>query len=365
LPLLHSLITLQGYDNQLRYLLIQLSCYTVIISSISLFNNLLLMYIITGIFIWFTFSASWRRRADNQQLKKHYAILPSVAILMISLLTLVVGNTLLLSLLIIPCFISWPLLISPASERRNYILGYAGGIDLSAYIEPQTSHTSRVEPVISTNHDDSILSLSSYPSSAQSSTNYVEPQSPTAQPLTQLFNRLVNLFSRSTKFTIAKHALVFIIGCMLTTIFFVSTTQLTNTESKPVENSASTITTRNPLVMPSGFTLLMTTHNGLVLKWPSKQTTAKAGQLWSQKNAEGQKNCQLIEFNGHQSIRTLSVSLDSNQYYNAIFSPLDTSALLQSIAFKRSFTLCGYTFSLTGSQAALGKNQHYAGYIRY
>jgi hypothetical protein len=49
----------------------------------------------------------------------------------------------------------------------------------------------------------------------------------------------------------------------------------------------------------------------------------------------------------------------------ADFSPLDTQQLIQLIAFKRSFNLCDYDFSLKGSQAALGKHHAYAPYVEY
>ncbi|MCW9017762.1 MAG: hypothetical protein OQJ89_12400, partial [Kangiellaceae bacterium] len=49
--------------------------------------------------------------------------------------------------------------------------------------------------------------------------------------------------------------------------------------------------------------------------------------------------------------------------YYADFSPVDTKALIEAIAKRDRFKLCGYEFSLKGTQAKLMVKKKYAEYL--
>ena len=119
----------------------------------------------------------------------------------------------------------------------------------------------------------------------------------------------------------------------------------------------------SPLDLPDNFTLMLSEHSGIIINWQADTTNEI--ELWDIHKAQGDKNCQEIVFNDGEKIRTINVMVEGGNDYFANFSPLDTKALLQSIAFRGNFSLCGYKFSLKGSQAALGKHSDYADIIDY
>ena len=115
------------------------------------------------------------------------------------------------------------------------------------------------------------------------------------------------------------------------------------------------------LAMPDNFALYLTPHQGILLHWQADNVTS--GQLWSQLTAKGDKSCQIINFNKGNDFRPLSIEVEANTEYFASFSPLDSQALIQALAFQGSFSLCGYDFSLKGSQSVLGKHNSYAAFL--
>ena len=103
-------------------------------------------------------------------------------------------------------------------------------------------------------------------------------------------------------------------------------------------------------------------QKALVVHWQAD--VVDNNEFWTLGTAIGDKSCKAIEFNNELPIRTLKVSTENNGFY-AYFSPLDTKALIKNIAFKNNFALCGYKFSLKGSQAALGKSAFYSPLVEY
>jgi hypothetical protein len=119
----------------------------------------------------------------------------------------------------------------------------------------------------------------------------------------------------------------------------------------------------NKVSMPDNFDLMTSENEGVILSWQAELVNDK--EIWSLASAKGDKSCQSINFTKGDTIRPYSVSVENGSQYFASFSPLDTKILLKNIAFKGKFTLCGFTFSLKGSQATLGKNSYYANIIEY
>jgi hypothetical protein len=120
--------------------------------------------------------------------------------------------------------------------------------------------------------------------------------------------------------------------------------------------------------MPDAFSLYLSPYKGLIISWQADEVNN--GTLWSQVDVQGDKSCNNIAFsprksNKQNTFRTLNVTVEETTNYYASFSPLDTKELIQSLAFRGKFSLCGYSFSLKGSQSALGKNKHYAEWVDY
>ena len=69
-----------------------------------------------------------------------------------------------------------------------------------------------------------------------------------------------------------------------------------------------------------------------------------------------------IEFNNGDKVRTITVVAEDAGSYYANFSPLDTQKVITSLAKRNKFSLCGYNFSLKGSQRTLNSQQVYSDY---
>ena len=134
-------------------------------------------------------------------------------------------------------------------------------------------------------------------------------------------------------------------------------------QTTKIQNQASNIFSNKGqlLAMPDNFNLYLSTFQGIIIHWQADQV--ESGELWSQATATGDESCQAIKFNKGSSLRPLNVLVENGSDYYASFSPMDSKELVRALAFRGKFSLCGYSFSLKGSQAALGKNNNYAHYL--
>ena len=119
----------------------------------------------------------------------------------------------------------------------------------------------------------------------------------------------------------------------------------------------------HPVSLPDNFTILLSEHRAVIINWQADETQDQ--EIWQLTSAQGDTSCQSINFNNGDEIRTTSVVVEDGSNYFANFSPLDTKKIIKNIAFRGKFTLCDYTFSLKGSQAALGKHPVYAEIVEY
>ncbi|MCG9748251.1 hypothetical protein [Shewanella sp. Isolate8] len=114
------------------------------------------------------------------------------------------------------------------------------------------------------------------------------------------------------------------------------------------------------VAMPDGFKVQLE-GKVLMLSWLGER--GEPGTLWSLASAEGDSSCKNLTFNNGVSYRPMTVSLLADTSTQARFSPLDTPAIINDIAMRGSLTLCGYEFSLKGSQAALAKEPAFRPYL--
>ena len=134
--------------------------------------------------------------------------------------------------------------------------------------------------------------------------------------------------------------------------------------NQPLEvEQVSEVIRSYPVTLPDNFTVMLSEHKGIIINWQAEQS--KESNYWTLETAQGDRSCVDLSFNNGDKVRTMSVLVEQGNEYFAQFSPLDTQQIIKNIAFRGSFSLCGYTFSLKGSQAALGKNKIYAELIEY
>ncbi|WP_394230286.1 hypothetical protein [Shewanella colwelliana] len=112
--------------------------------------------------------------------------------------------------------------------------------------------------------------------------------------------------------------------------------------------------------MPDGFKVMLD-GDALLISWLGERGEPEL--IWSIATAKGDVSCRNITFNNGAQYRPLEVHLMADSSTLARFSPLDTQAIVNDIAMRGSLTLCGYEFSLKGSQAALSKQAAFRPYL--
>jgi len=113
----------------------------------------------------------------------------------------------------------------------------------------------------------------------------------------------------------------------------------------------------NKIEMPDSFWVMLDQNDALTIGWQGDYQ--KDGEIWSALTAKGDKDCFEINFTIRDEYRAMRVAVKNQGDYYADFSPVDTKKLIQSIANRDKFKLCGYEFSLKGTQAKLRNNKKY------
>ncbi|MGI2170074.1 hypothetical protein ACROAE_07750 [Shewanella sp. MF05960] len=114
--------------------------------------------------------------------------------------------------------------------------------------------------------------------------------------------------------------------------------------------------TRQMVKLPDGFWLALE-GDVLILRWLGDAGDAQ--NLWRLASAVGDKTCANLEFNDGSQFRPMTVDLVADGATEARFTPLDKSVMVNHVALRGNFKLCGYEFSLKGSQAALMQNAQF------
>lgn len=114
--------------------------------------------------------------------------------------------------------------------------------------------------------------------------------------------------------------------------------------------------TRQIVKLPDGFWLALE-GDVLILRWLGDAGDAQ--NLWRLASAVGDKSCAYLEFNDGSQFRPMTVDLVADGATEARFTPLDKSVMVNHVALRGNFKLCGYEFSLKGSQAALMQNPQF------
>ncbi|QYJ85871.1 DUF805 domain-containing protein [Shewanella mesophila] len=135
---------------------------------------------------------------------------------------------------------------------------------------------------------------------------------------------------------------------------------VTAEQEAPIEPQSEVNSDIKTVVMPDGFNVLLE-GDVLQLSWLGER--GEPGLIWSLATAKGDKSCQNLTFNNDAQYRPIEVRLTATTATVARFSPLDTRAILNDIAMRGSLKLCGYQFSLKGSQAALAKEPAFRPYL--
>ncbi|QDP00526.1 hypothetical protein [Thalassotalea sp. PS06] len=254
----------------------------------------------------------------------------------------------------------------PAKDHQFYTLGYKGPVDLSTFAKPVKVTTkplnARVEPVLFGGANASANPYNDAPYSAHGD-EYANRKANEQAQLSEFAKWRQELHAWFSQHKKLSGSLASAMSLVVVTLM--AWPYLPTADQQPSEATqlmmpvlASTTTERNHrLEMPDDFYLMMSEHDGLVIHW--KADIQRDGEIWSLLSAKGDDTCQFIEFNNGDKIRPFNVSVENGGDYYANFSPLDTSLLVNSLAKRGNFGLCGYNFSLKGSQKALHSHPVY------
>ena len=369
---IQSLFCWQGFDNRQRFILIVLASLFFFSTLSAIFSNSILFSTITLFLCSVICFATTKRRQNDAQFDKKWLMAATGSLIVTGLIIVLLGNGMSYWLLLLPIGLSALLLTYPSKNSRHYVLGYSGPINLSEFKKTMkkspSRNSQRVEPTIN--------SIDVNPSNAFSYANNVENSTSTTyednthsnshnsnkeQGLEFAESLRLTLFSKiNTRLTIAVTLSFFVLVLCIFALFSDDTVDENLVEEKALPEKIMTF--EHKLTLPDNFSIMFNHQKALVVHWQAD--VVDNDKFWTLSTALGDKSCKAIEFNNELPIRTLKVSTENNGFY-ATFSPLDTKALIKNIAFKNNFALCGYKFSLKGSQAALGKSAFYSPSVEY
>ncbi len=355
-PLFQSLCCRVGYDNRFRFAIILILSHIFFILFSATFAGSNTISLITLLIANCAILFSTKRRLADSQLNKNWLLPPSLSFLLIGLIIIFTANQTFYWLTLLSLSVASVLLTYPSTQKKRYIYGYNGPVDLSE--QYKSNHNRRIEPTLVGGQQTNFEA---------SNHNQNEYQSPPSDELVDEKAQQKDLGELIREQLLGRKNAMLTVGGIVTVIVLamIMTTIISQAPAEPVTNKKDNnvaeiedATLANSLTLPDDFTLMTTSYDGLVINWQADETTTTT--LWNIRQAQGDKSCQAIKFNDGDTQRTTKVTVANTDDYFAEFSPLDTQKIINNIAARGSFTLCGYSFSLKGSQAVLGKHPFYA-----
>ncbi|MFT5297909.1 MAG: uncharacterized membrane protein YhaH (DUF805 family) [Colwellia sp.] len=319
-----------------------------------------------------TYLAATRRRLNDAHLHNSWILAPAGSFLVTGFFIVFTGYNSSYWLLLIPLLMMVVLLTYPTKSQRRYILGYHGPVNLSDFQQLKKTNSrnnQRIEPTMnSVNINQSSNKKNDYSPLADNSPNtpsttHANHFSDSSQDKVELAEsiRLALFSKKNSQLTIALISFLLVLAFIIS-MLFAKPTPAENPVGHTSEIQKIVKEFQHQITLPDNFSIMIAADNAIVIQWQA--SVEDNLNVWALGTAQGDKSCKSIEFTKEEMIRTYSVSTLDNKYY-AYFSPLDTKALIKNIAFKNKFSLCGYNFSLKGSQARLGKSPFYANSIEY
>jgi hypothetical protein len=376
-PFLQAVFCLKGFDDRNRFFATSIFTILGFIFCSAILSNYLVVSFVILFILTLVLTCSAKRRLHDAKLNKNWQLVPGGLLLLTGILSLLLESTGSYYLLILPLLSIALLLTYPSkktNKKANYILGYFGPVDLSEYKQKPVAiktPNQRIEPTLAA--EGANEQLYSYETIAEQSItpdHTFDDEIDSKQADIGELIRLKFLGNRKIQLgLIASVTLIFLGVLVNSTISAIPTEQnITNKselhEPQVLDSSASaTILTNKDhlLAMPDNFNLYLSEYQGVIIHWQADEVAN--GELWSQLSTKGDESCQSIKFNKGSSIRPLSVLVENGNEYFASFSPIDSSELIKALAFRGKFSLCGYSFSLKGTQAVLGKHSQYAPFL--
>lgn len=377
MPFLQAVFCLKGFDDRSRFFTTSIIAILGFTFCSAIFSNYLAVCFTILLILTLVLTCSTKRRLHDAKLNKNWQLVPGGLLLLTGVLSLFIENSGSYYLLILPTLSTALLLTYPsknAKEKNNYILGYYGPVDLSRFKQETVvikAHNQRIEPTLAADGASEQLYMNeTIAEQGITPDNQFDYKNDSNQVDIGELIRLTFLSNRKLQLgIIASVSLIFIAVLVNSAINVINPQQKKVNDAELNEPKVLSktvpknilINKSHLLAMPDNFNLYLSEYQGVIIHWQADQVAN--GELWSQLSTNGDKSCQRIKFNKGSSIRPLTVLVENGSEYFASFSPLDSGELIQALAFRGKFSLCGYSFSLKGSQAVLGKHNQYAAFL--
>ena len=315
------------------------------------------------------------RRLNDANANMKWPLLNSLLFLLAGLTIATIQEPVLYWLLVPNIAVSLALANQKSAGNKHYILGYNGPVVLQTKEKVQTNRGSRIEPTLAGNANVELSAESSI--EAQNTTAYAQvneeqsfsQQNDNSSSTFQANNAqagnslLLTEIIQQYKRHLAIGLTVFVALLLMAKVLLNNTPSEESTITEPVAVAEIEDERLYELAMPDDFLLSLSEEDGLFIEW--QISASDPVSLWSLKTANGDSSCKEITFNNGDKVRSLSVAIEDDTLQYARFSPLDTEFIVRSLAKRGSFTLCGYKFSLKGSQATIGKHAKYSDFMTY
>jgi len=375
-PFLHAVFCIKGFDDRNRFFATSMFALFGFVLLSAIFAGYVVVSFLILLLLTIVLICSTKRRLHDAKLNKNWQLVPSALFLLTGTLSLIIDSNSSYYLLILPALSTALLLTYPSKHdnfdgkaKNKYILGYYGPVDLNCYLQEQVdikAQKQRIEPTLLA--DGGINEQVNINETIAEQNNVADSVPNSKQVDIGELIRLRLLSNRKLQLGVIASVSIIFIAVFINSLFSSFNQQQENSTQMMAEKQAVDVVTSDVshnrehlLAMPDNFNLYLSSYQGVIIHWQAD--LVDNGEVWSLLTAEGDNSCKAIKFNKGSALRPLSVMVENGSDYFAGFSPIDSKELIQALAFRGKFSLCGYSFSLKGSQAVLGKHKSYAPFL--
>lgn len=368
--LFQSLICLRGYDNGRRFLIISLISYALLLLISPVMSKAVVLIVLLLLVCTPILLAGSMRRIHDAGFATPLAIIPVVTFWVCTLGIALIEHAASYALMVLALLVTAAMTTitnARIPHRRNYCWGYDGPVNLdgSSVQETATDYRERVEPTILTDAPESLhetdisMSQADHSSLVAETRNYAEG---TSSNYSEWESKLTNWFEgnrQAVMVAVGVLALVMIVIAVWPLLTSESEIKETPQESKPVLEAKQRIA---KIKMPDNFWVMLDQNDALTIAWQGD--LLEDGEIWSAITGKGDSDCTNLRFGRNDEYRAMRVEVKNQGDYYADFSPVDSKAIVTAIAKKSRFYLCGFDFSLKGTQALLQTNKKYSRFLQ-
>ncbi|MDB2387083.1 DUF805 domain-containing protein [Shewanella sp.] len=360
---LSALFCLNGRDNGQRFSVISGLTFFVLFLACIEIGATATLYIPGILLLPILALTSYRRLRDSGKPLRLMGLSIIPFLLVLFTLVQIDSAIMLIILTLLSALAVGYLSILPAATRTNYIQGYSGPVNLTNKSTAPQMRT-RVEPTLSVKQygDASQPRASDKPTQQIMTPESPQPASHQTGKQSEVLTGITSWLRANPKrmltvmFSLLGIVLLMSVWSLLMHRDVPSDLQQAQNKTQAVKASSDRVST----TLPDGVSLALE-NDVLIVRWLGE--TGSATTLWSLATGVGDKSCAILKFNNGTEYRPIEVNLLADTGTEARFSPLDTQAIVADMARRSHVNLCGYRFSLKGSQAAINKVSAFARYL--